>query len=137
MDPVKAVNSMTFVRPRVTFQCQYSKKFGHIETYFWTRKKDRQNQANFSENTENECRLFMAHSVVTNITNNVWFINTGCSNYISGIRSLFRPDESQKIEVRFGDDKKVRSEGNGTITIKTMQESKTPSQCATFSCFST
>lgn len=79
----------------------------------------------------------MAHSVVTNITNNVWFINTGCSNYISGIRSLFRPDESQKIEVRFGDDKKVRSEGNGTITIKTMQESKTPSQCATFSCFST
>jgi len=51
----------------------------------------------------------MAHSLITNITDNVWFIDSRCSNHMTGIRSLFRDlDESQKSEVRLGDDKQVQ-----------------------------
>ncbi|KAH0724856.1 hypothetical protein KY284_000721 [Solanum tuberosum] len=106
-------------QPKSDFQCQYGKKLCHTETYCWTKQKDEQNQANLSEN---ESKFFMAHSSITNIIDNVWLIDSGCSNHMSCIRSLFRDlDDSQKSEVRLGDDKQVRVEGKGTIAIKTMQ----------------
>lgn len=64
----------------------------------------------------------MAHSPISNSSDGVWFIDSGYSNHMSGTRSLFRDlDESQKSEVRLGDDKQVRAEGKGTIAIKTIQ----------------
>ncbi|XP_049399988.1 uncharacterized protein LOC125864099 [Solanum stenotomum] len=54
--------------------------------------------------------------------NVVWFIDSECSNHMSSSKSLFRDlDESQKSEVRLGDDKQVHVEGKGTIEIKTVQ----------------
>jgi len=41
---------------------------------------------------------------------------------MTGTRSLFKDlDETQKGEVRLGDDKQMKVEGKGTIAIKTSQ----------------
>ena len=50
-------------------------------------------------------------------------MDSGCSDHMTGIRSLFKElDENQKSEVPFGDDKMVKVEGKGTIGIKTSQD---------------
>jgi len=62
----------------------------------------------------------MAHSLINNDVNGVWFMDSGWSNHMTGTRSLFKElDENQKSEVRFGDDRMVKVEGKGTIGIKT------------------
>ena len=44
--------------------------------------------------------LFMAHSAVDDASEEVWFIDNGCSNHMSGTKSLFRDlDESKKSDV--------------------------------------
>ena len=49
-------------------------------------------------------------------------MDSGCSNHMSGTRSLFKElDESQKREVHLGDNKPMKVEGKGTIAIKTTQ----------------
>ncbi|PKA46730.1 Retrovirus-related Pol polyprotein from transposon TNT 1-94 [Apostasia shenzhenica] len=49
----------------------------------------------------------------------VWFLDSGCSNHMTGNKSLFcNIDESIKLEVRLGDDKKVCIQGKGTIAVK-------------------
>lgn len=41
-----------------------------------------------------------------------WYIDSACSNHISGIRELFAEfDESQKFEVKIGDGKTLKIEG--------------------------
>ncbi|KAJ7946728.1 Retrovirus-related Pol polyprotein from transposon TNT 1-94 [Quillaja saponaria] len=55
-------------------------------------------------------------------SNNVWFLDSSCSNHMSGTRSLFKElDESDKTDVTLGDSKNIGVEGRGTINIKTSQ----------------
>lgn len=49
-------------------------------------------------------------------------MDSGCSNHMTGTRSLFKElDENQKSEVRFGDDRMVKVEGKCTVDMKTSQ----------------
>ena len=62
----------------------------------------------------------MAHSPITDVSNGVWFVDSGCSNHMSSSKSVFRDlDETKKSQVLFGDNRQVRVEGNGTVAIKT------------------
>uniref|UniRef100_A0A803MAM1 UBN2 domain-containing protein n=1 Tax=Chenopodium quinoa TaxID=63459 RepID=A0A803MAM1_CHEQI len=70
--------------------CHYCKKQGHKEVDCWTKQKNEQPQANFSEKAEDESRLFMAHSHISSSNHDVWFLDSGCSNHMSGARSLFK-----------------------------------------------
>lgn len=64
----------------------------------------------------------MALSSIGAGLNGVWFIDSGCSNHMSGTRSLFKElDESKKSEVRLGNDKAMKDEGKGTVALKTSQ----------------
>ncbi|XP_010267663.1 PREDICTED: uncharacterized protein LOC104604813 [Nelumbo nucifera] len=101
-----------------TIQCQYCKKLGHKEVDCWTKQK----QTNFTEKVEEESKLFRAHSPIDNASNGVWLLDSGCSNHMSRTKSLFKElDESQKSEVRLGDNKQMQVEGKCTIAIKTSQ----------------
>jgi len=101
-------------------QCRYCKKFGHKEAECWSRRKDEARRANFAEKVTEEGNLFMAHSPINNEFNKVWFMDSGCSNHMAGTRLSFKElDETQKSEVRLGDDKQMKVEGKGTIVIKT------------------
>lgn len=102
-------------------QCRYCKKFGHKEADCWSKQRNEQ-RSNFVENVQEESKLFMTHSHITDGSESVWFLDSGCSNHMTGTKSLFKElDESQKSEVRLGDDKTMQVEGKGTVAIKTMQ----------------
>ncbi|KAL6315260.1 hypothetical protein AAG906_000341 [Vitis piasezkii] len=45
-------------------------------------------------------------------------LDSGCSNHMTGIKSLFKElDESHKLKVKLGDDKQVQVEGKGTVAV--------------------
>ncbi|KAE8732360.1 phytosulfokine receptor 1-like [Hibiscus syriacus] len=54
------------------------------------------------------------------ITSNAIIVeNSGCSNHMTGVRSMFKElDESYKIKVRLGDNKQIKVEGKGTVAVK-------------------
>ncbi|XP_074326924.1 uncharacterized protein LOC141664869 [Apium graveolens] len=62
-------------------QCYHCKKNGHKEVDCWAKQRDEQPQANFSQKAEEEARLFMAHSQISHSSNDVWFLDSGCSNH--------------------------------------------------------
>ncbi|KAJ0077459.1 hypothetical protein Patl1_35960 [Pistacia atlantica] len=96
-------------------QCYYCKRFGHVKAECW---KLREKQASYAEQKEEEVKLFMAYHVDTTTSNNIWFLDSGCSNHMTGIKSLFTElDESYKLKVRLGDDKQMQVEGKGTVAI--------------------
>lgn len=69
---------------------------------------------------QEESYLFMAQSITNDSMDEVWFIDSVCSNHMSGNKLLFRElDKTQKFEVRLGDNKMIEVEGKGTIAIKT------------------
>lgn len=53
-------------------------------------------------------------------SNDIWLLDSGCNNHTTGDKSIFRRiDETVKLKVRLGDDKKVKIKGKGTIIVKT------------------
>lgn len=48
----------------------------------------------------------------------VWYLDSGCSNHLTGARHYFKElDKTQKSQVRLEDDKLVKIEGKGTVSI--------------------
>ncbi|GJT18464.1 retrovirus-related pol polyprotein from transposon TNT 1-94 [Tanacetum coccineum] len=55
----------------------------------------------------------------SNKENNVWYIDSGCSNHMCGARSMFKElDESQRKEVTLGNDWKMKVEGKVILQLK-------------------
>ncbi|XP_044478092.1 uncharacterized protein LOC123205234 [Mangifera indica] len=98
-------------------QCYFCKKMGHIEANCWRKAKQ---QANFVEEKEDEGNLFLTCMNPKEINCDLWFLDSGCSNHMTGIKSLFQNiDESVKLQVHLGNDKQVQIEGKGTVAVKT------------------
>lgn len=55
-------------------------------------------------------------------SSSVWLVDSGCSNHMTGDRSLFDSlDGAQKISMRLGIDKEMVVEGVGTVYIRTQK----------------
>lgn len=53
-------------------------------------------------------------------SSSVWLIDSGCSNHMTGDKSLFSSfDESLSITVRLGNDKEMKVCGEGTVAVST------------------
>ncbi|KAK1417486.1 hypothetical protein QVD17_26615 [Tagetes erecta] len=122
-------------------QCYCCKKFGHLKKDCWYNDEGQVNVAENDDdgemNDEEEQHLLMAVSATqemmakeqlilmanhsqANKPNHLWFIDSGCSNHMTGSKNSFMSlDESFKIEVRLGDKKKLAVEGKGTVRIRT------------------
>ncbi|KAM0042466.1 putative RNA-directed DNA polymerase, protein kinase RLK-Pelle-CrRLK1L-1 family [Helianthus debilis subsp. tardiflorus] len=62
----------------------------------------------------------MAKSTPVNEINNLWFIDSWCSNHMTGSRTSFiELDESFKLEVQLGNKKTLVIEGKGVVRINT------------------
>lgn len=60
----------------------------------------------------------MVYQEDTKSTNDIWFLDSGCSNHMTLSKTLFKElDESYKIKVRLGDDKQMQVEGKGKGTV--------------------
>ncbi|CAL9234757.1 unnamed protein product [Arabidopsis halleri] len=73
-------------------QCLYCKRYGHMQVDCWKKQKE-EKQASFIEE-DVQPRLFMA-SKSLDVSKIVWYLDNGCSNHMSGIKSMFKErDES-------------------------------------------
>ena len=73
---------------------------------------------NVAEEKE-DSNLFMAFNEVDNIASSIWLVDSGCSNHITSMRSLLNEhDETHKLKVTLGDNKKRQVEGKGSVGIK-------------------
>ncbi|KAE8734772.1 hypothetical protein F3Y22_tig00000715pilonHSYRG00163 [Hibiscus syriacus] len=83
----------------------------------WRRLK--QEQASYAEQEYDEIKLFMTYQENTTSHSNIWFLGSGCSNHMTGVKSLFNEiDETFKQKVTLGDNKQIQVEGKGNVAVK-------------------
>lgn len=105
-------------------QCYYRKKISHKRIDCWLKQKDdykhdEQKHVHFIKKTEVESKLFMTHSSSNYSFGDVWFIDSGCSNHMTGTKSLFKMlDKSHKTEVPLGDNNQIQVEGKVQLQLK-------------------
>ena len=80
-------------------------------------------KTNFAEKEE-EVSLLMACHIKVATQQNMWYLDTGCSNHMCGEKEAFSDlDESFHSSVKFGDNSTVSVMGKGKVTIQTKGDS--------------
>ncbi|KAI6681886.1 hypothetical protein NL676_035767 [Syzygium grande] len=94
-------------------KCYTCGKQGHLARDY------RSSQAKFAaEETEatEEDFLLMALMEHGKEEKAVWFIDSGCSNHMTGMKEMFRElDETQRRVIRLGNNKQIQVEGKGIV----------------------
>lgn len=63
-------------------QCYYCKKFRHIEANCWSKQKDENNQSSFANKIDEESNLFMVLLCDNKVPEDVWLLDSRCSNHM-------------------------------------------------------
>ncbi|KAL4035058.1 hypothetical protein IC575_003732 [Cucumis melo] len=108
---------------KANIQCYHCKKFGHVKADCWY-KNQRANFAAENEASENngncENKLFMTNIPSDQKTAEVWFIDSSCSNHMTGLKPVFKElNEGEKLKVKLRNGKELQVEGKGTVVIET------------------
>ncbi|KAI3521063.1 hypothetical protein L1887_10522 [Cichorium endivia] len=114
-------------KPSSQFHCYYCQKDGHTMKYCRKRPADEKKGSSFMHKEEDDegDTMFMMLSTEEIPTNDIWYIDSGCSNHMTGNKNLFANlDTSQRKEVQTGDDKKLNVCGNGEVVVKTKNGEK-------------
>jgi len=89
-------------------QCNFCKKFGHIEKDCWHKKQEEEREEN----------LFFASKSDTSIKSNEWYVDSGCSNHMTGDEKAFLSiNNSITTKVRMGNGALVDAKGKYIISI--------------------
>lgn len=101
---------------RNTFECYKCHKLGHFqyECPSWDK------EANYAEFVEIEEILLMSYVEINNTRKEeVWFLDSGCSNHMCGIRSIFSEfDDSFRHVIKLGNNTKMNVLGRGSVKLK-------------------
>ena len=102
-------------------QCYHCKRFGHIKADCWYKDQNiADHNMNFIEENKEENKLFMACIDTNCKLSDLWFVDSGRSNHMTGTKSLFQElDEMQRIKVQLGNKKEMQVEGKVTIRVGT------------------
>ncbi|PHU19052.1 hypothetical protein BC332_10203 [Capsicum chinense] len=100
-------------------ECSRCHKFGHYKSECYTRlPSDKGKKSNFVERNKTET-LLMAIDTKEKPVQDVWYLDIGCSNHMSGSKSCFSSlNEGFHSKVSFGDCSTVDAMGKGDIKIK-------------------
>nr|DAD48258.1 TPA_asm: hypothetical protein HUJ06_018195 [Nelumbo nucifera] len=100
------------------YRCRY---FGHYKNECYTKlPKETGEKSNFSEKKNEEETLLMAFHALQEPDQETWYMDTGCSNHMSGCKSsLLNLNEDFRYVVSFGDKSTVNVMGKGDIQIRT------------------
>ena len=110
-------------RPLSQVQCYHCQRYGH--TIKFCRKKqaeERNNNSNFMHENEppEPDTMFMTWNVSEATIDNVWYIDSACSNHMTGMKNMFEIlDDNLISEVRTGDERKHKVQGKGSIIVNT------------------
>lgn len=109
-------------RDKSKVQCFNCREYGHYKTECSQRRRleYRESHAKIAENDgDNEENLLLAFNVVNGQEKIKWYLDTGCSNHMSGHKELFADlNESIRSEITFGNAAKMPVKGKGKISIQ-------------------
>ena len=71
-------------------QCHYCKKYGHVKR-FYRKRITEEGGASFvhTEEVNDQDTMFMLFGTQEETTDDVWYLDSGCSNHMAGNRNLF------------------------------------------------
>ncbi|PNX98609.1 T-complex protein 1 subunit delta [Trifolium pratense] len=102
-------------------QCHNCKRFGHIQED--CRFGNQQHASFAGENDEG--KLFSACQKAFQEDKNVWYLDSGCSNHMTGKKEAFiNIDSSFGLKVKLGNGEHVEVKGIGNIGVTSKQGSK-------------
>ncbi|XP_019430380.1 PREDICTED: uncharacterized protein LOC109337785 [Lupinus angustifolius] len=105
-------------------QCYNCRNYGHYAAECrvnrGSNKKDEEVKLAQGDELDGEERyLLMATVLNSNEESDVWYLDTGCSNHMTGKKEWFTSlDETTKSKVKFADNSAVSVEGIGKIVIQ-------------------
>jgi transposase InsO family protein len=103
-------------------QCHNCKRFGHVQKDCRSQK---QQHVSFAETENSEANLFFACQKATQEYTNVWYLDSGCSNHMTGDKDAFIdivPSFGSKVKL--GNGEYVEVEGKGSIGVATKKGGK-------------
>lgn len=100
---------------REDIQCYSCNRYGHIAVNCPNKGTT---QTNFVEANQEGDNLFIACQESKEDVGDVWFLDSGCSNHMTGEKNNFKHlDESLRSQVRIGDNKQLDIEGKGAVAV--------------------
>ncbi|CAL5382704.1 unnamed protein product [Camellia sinensis] len=97
-------------------KCTRCKNPNHFEKDCQFCEKD---EANFSETGESSNQWFYTYMNTQQEAQDTWYINSRCSNHMTGNKSSFVRLDGVKSKVKLGDGKFQNVDGKGTIAVQT------------------
>ncbi|CAN6694131.1 unnamed protein product [Malus baccata var. baccata] len=98
-----------------TVECYHCHELGHYQ--YECPKKDREAKANYAEASEE--MLLMAYMDTHEIKEDIWFLDSGCSNHMCGKRELFSEFVGSFREtVKLGNNTSMAVLGKGNIRLQ-------------------
>ncbi|XP_073064165.1 uncharacterized protein [Primulina eburnea] len=106
------------------FKCTRCRIPNHSQRDCWHQKKQGKEHANISKEEKEDIMFYTCMSDETE-DQNVWYIDSGCSNHMtSKLDSFVELDRNFSSEVKLGDGKIQKVEGKGTIEVYSKQGNK-------------
>ena len=100
------------------YKCTRCSRPNHFDKDCWFRQKQK---ANFSESGEASDELFFSR-LKTQETSDIWYIDSGCSNHMTGGRNFFvNLNENLRSQVTLKDRKGHNVEGKGVVDVQTKE----------------
>ena len=102
-------------------QCYHCNRYGHFERE--CRLKEGKN-ANYAQESGEypQDHLFLSYAKGENTSKDVWYLDSGCSNHMTGNEKLFSAkDGSFKSKIQLGDDKSLEVATKGAMEVQTKE----------------
>ena len=99
------------------YKCKRCTRHSHFEKDCYFRQKE---EVNFTEYDTSNDQLFYTCLNAQEGQNDTWYIDSGCSNHMTGNKNSFvNLDENIKSQITLGDGSNQEVAGKGTIVVKT------------------
>ncbi|KAH9707133.1 hypothetical protein KPL70_012460 [Citrus sinensis] len=101
------------------YKCTRCRIPNHSQRDCWYQNKKGKNEANFTKEGDGDY-LFYSSKGAERESYNLWYLDSGCSNHMTGERDIFISlDQSFNSQVKLGDGKMQKVVGKGTIAVHT------------------
>jgi hypothetical protein len=108
-------------------QCYYCKRYGHFERDCRLKEDNNKKGVKYAQEGDEASpnNLFLSYNKAENGIKDIWYLDSRCSNHMSGNKELFSTmDESFKSKIKLGDDKALEDSAKGSMEVHTKEGMK-------------